>query len=136
MSGEAVVVVRGDGEFNAPAEVVFGVLTDPDRMTRWLPLGVSAEAVGDGLVRVLANGRDYEFDVSFVVDELRMEWRGRDSGGPRGVAWVQDAPAGGCVVHGEVAVSEGAASRARVEELLGEALLHLQRDVSDNFNAG
>jgi hypothetical protein len=92
--------------------------------------------VGDGVVRVVAGGRDYEFDVRSVADELRMEWRGRDSGGVRGVARVRDAPAGGCVVQGEVTVLEGAASRERVAELLAEGLRHLQRDVSDNFNAG
>jgi hypothetical protein len=40
------------------------------------------------------------------------------------------------VVHAEVAFSGGAAEGERVEELLAEAMRHLQRDVSDNFNAG
>jgi hypothetical protein len=95
---DAAAVIAGQHDFDAPAEVVFGVLTDPDR--------------------------------------LRVEWRARDSAGPQGVAWVCDAPAGGCVVHAEVAVPGGDAQRQRAESLLAEAMWHLQRDVSDNFNAG
>jgi uncharacterized protein YndB with AHSA1/START domain len=32
-----VAGISGSFEFTAPAEVVFGVLTDPDRTSRWLP---------------------------------------------------------------------------------------------------
>jgi hypothetical protein len=85
---------------------------------------------------VRADGQTSEYDVSSVPEQLRVEWRSRDSAGLQGAAWVRDAPGGGCVVHAEVAVPGGVAEGERAEELLAETLRHLQRDVSDNFNAG
>jgi uncharacterized protein YndB with AHSA1/START domain len=133
---EAAAVIACQHEFTAPAEVVFGVLTDPDRTTRWLPLGMSTESASVDHVRVRADGQTYDYDVSSVPEQLRVEWRSRDSAGLQGAAWVRDAPAGGCVVHAEVAVPGGGAERQRAEELVAEVMRHLQRDVSDNFNAG
>ncbi|MEU4216417.1 SRPBCC family protein [Actinoplanes sp. NPDC026623] len=129
-------VISSQHEFNAPAEVVFGVLTDPDRRTRWLPQGMRTESAGLDHVRVRAGGQAHEYDVSSAPDQLRVEWRARGSAGLHGAAWVRDAPAGGCVVHAEVTVPGGHAERQRAEELLAESMGHLQRDVSDNFNAG
>jgi hypothetical protein len=97
---------------------------------------MSAESAGVGHVRVRAGGQVYDYEVSSAAEQLRVEWRARDPAGPQGAAWVCDAPAGGCVVHAEVAVRGGRADRHRAEELLAEAMRHLQRDVSDNFNAG
>jgi hypothetical protein len=133
---DPTMTVNGQHEFNAPAEVVFGVLTDPDRTTRWLPLGMSTVSAAVDHVEVRADGQTFPYDVSSVPEQLRVEWCSRDSGGFRGAAWVRDAPAGGCVVYAEVAFPGGAAEGERVAELLAEAMLHLQRDVSDNFNAG
>jgi uncharacterized protein YndB with AHSA1/START domain len=132
----ATAVIAGQHEFTAPAEVVFGVLTDPDRTTRWLPLGMSTESASVDHVRVRADEQTYEYDVSLVPEQLRVEWRSRDSSGLQGAAWVRDAPAGGCVVHAQVVVPGEGARRERTEDLLAEAMRHLQRDVSDNFNAG
>jgi uncharacterized protein YndB with AHSA1/START domain len=132
----ATAVISCQHEFNAPAEVVFGVLTDPDRTTRWLPLGMSTESASVDHVRVRAGGRTYEYDVSSIPDELRLEWRSRDSSGLQGAASVRDASAGGCAVHAEVTVLGGRAERQRAEKLVTEAMRRLQRDVSDNFNAG
>jgi len=135
-SDNSTAGISGRYEFNAPAEAVFGVLTDPDRTTRWLPLGMSTESAGLDHVRVRAGSQTYEYDVSLVPEQLRVEWRSADCAGPHGAAWVRDAPAGGCVLHAEVAVPGGDAERQRAEELLAEAMRHLRRDVSDNFNAG
>jgi uncharacterized protein YndB with AHSA1/START domain len=128
--------IDGQHEFNAPAEVVFGVLADPDRTTRWLPLGMSTVSAATDQVEVRADGRTFSYDVSSVPEQLRVEWSSREAGGLRGAAWVRDAPAGGCVVRAEVTFPGGAAEDERVRELLAEAMRHLQRDVSDNFNAG
>ena len=133
---EATPVIAAEQGFDAPAEVVFGVLTDPDRTTRWLPRGMSSESAGVDHVRVRADGQIHEYDVTSVPEQLRVEWRARDSAGLHGAAWVRDAPAGGCVVHAEVTVPGGDAERERAGELLSEAMRHLRRDVSDNFNAG
>jgi hypothetical protein len=43
---------------------------------------------------------------------------------------------GGSVVHAEVVVPARLADDHRVRNLLAETMLHLGRDVSDNFNAG
>jgi uncharacterized protein YndB with AHSA1/START domain len=133
---DATAVIGGQHEFNAPAEVVFGVLTDPDRMTRWLPVGMSTVSAGIDHVRVLADGQTHEYDLRSVPEQLRVEWRSRDSAGLQGAAWVRDAPAGGSVVYAEVSIRGGNTENERAQELLAEAMVHLQRDVSDNFNAG
>jgi hypothetical protein len=51
-----------------------------------------------------------------------------------GTARVQDGPAGGSVVHAEVSGSDP--DDEQIHDLLAETMQHLQRDVSDNFNAG
>jgi hypothetical protein len=40
------------------------------------------------------------------------------------------------VVHAEVVLPGAAADDERARRLLAETMEHLQRDVSDNFNAG
>ena len=123
-------------DFNAPAEVVFGVLTDPDRITRWLPTGMRAESVDADRVRIEVGSRLHEYAVDVVPDELELRWRSLDDSGPHGTARVEDAPAGGSVVRAEVEVPGANAGDGRPRELLAETMRHLQRDVSDNFNAG
>ena len=97
---------------------------------------MSTESASVDHVRVRADGQTYEYDVSTKPDELRVEWRSPDSGGVQGAAWVRDAPAGGCAVHAEVTIPGARAERQRAQELVAEAMRHLQRDVGDNFNAG
>jgi uncharacterized protein YndB with AHSA1/START domain len=123
-------------DFNAPPEVVFGVLTDPDRMTRWLPTGVRTESVEAGRVRVVVGSRLHECAVQVTPGELAVQWRSLDIAGLHGSARVEDAPAGGSVLHAEVAAPQTVAGEERVREFLAETMRHLQRDVSDNFNAG
>lgn len=123
-------------EFNAPPEVVFGVLTDPDRITRWLPTGVRAESVEGDRVRLKAGSRLLECAMVVEPDELTVRWRSLDITGLRGTARVTDAPAGGSVLHAEVQVPPAIAGEKRSRELLAETMRHLRRDVSDNFNAG
>ncbi|MEV4413844.1 hypothetical protein [Catellatospora sp. NPDC049609] len=79
----------------APAEVVFGTLTDPDRTTRWLPGGAVAEYDGPELVRVRAGHRVAAFRVSTAAEELRMEWSAATGEGPHGSVRVQDSGVGG-----------------------------------------
>jgi uncharacterized protein YndB with AHSA1/START domain len=134
--GGATRTIGARHDFNAPAEVVFGVLTDPDRTTRWLPVGMQAESRGTDAVRVRAGAHTHEYDVEVVPDRLEVRWHSVDMADLRGSVQVRDAPAGGSVVDAEVAVPDGAADPARAQELLAEAMRHLQRDVDDNFNAG
>jgi uncharacterized protein YndB with AHSA1/START domain len=131
-----VNLFSGSYEFTAPAEVVFGVLTDPDRMSRWLPRGLHTESSASDRVRVRSGSRVYEYDVEVVPDELTVRWRSRDVAGAQASAQVRDAPAGGSVVDAELTVPSADSDGQRVRDLLAETMYHLQRDVSDNFNAG
>jgi uncharacterized protein YndB with AHSA1/START domain len=123
-------------DFNAPAEVVFGVLTDPNRVTRWLPTGMRAESVEADHVQVAVGSQLHQYAVDVVPDELKLQWRSLDASGPQGTARVEDAPAGGSVVHAEVDFPDATVDDRRLGELLAETMRHLQRDVSDNFTAG
>jgi uncharacterized protein YndB with AHSA1/START domain len=133
---EEPVAISDQFDLDAPAEVVFGVLTDPDRTTRWLPRGMKTETRDVGHVRVRSGSEVYEYEVDVVPDRLQVGWRSVDDAGLHGTARVRDAPAGGSVVDVEVTVPGGDAERRRAQDLVAEALRHLQRDVSDNFNAG
>lgn len=120
--------VTGSYEFTGPAEVVFGVLTDPDRAARWLP---GAESVTTR--SVTAGGR--EFAVETAADGLRVTWHAVGDGGAHGSARVEDGPAGGSVLHAEVTVPAGA-DEQQISGLLDQTMRNLRADVSDNFNAG
>jgi uncharacterized protein YndB with AHSA1/START domain len=122
--------------FNAPAEIVFGVLTDPNRITRWLPTGMRAESVEADRVRVAVGSEVYQYAVDVVGEELTLQWRSLDASGLQGTARVEDAPGGGSVVHADVDSPGAAVDDQRLAELLAETMRHLQRDVSDNFTAG
>jgi uncharacterized protein YndB with AHSA1/START domain len=128
--------ISGAYHFTAPAEVVFGVLTDPDRTSRWLPRGMNTESADPGRVRVRTDSQVHEYGVRTAPDQLRVQWHALDDSGVEATARVEDAPAGGSVVHTEVAVPGRAPDDAQVLSLLAETMRHLQRDVSDNFNAG
>jgi uncharacterized protein YndB with AHSA1/START domain len=130
------VVISDSYEFTAPAEVVFGVLTDPDRTSRWLPRGVNAESADGDRVRLRVGSQIREYGVEVTADRLQVRWHALDADDVRGSARVDDAPAGGSVVHAEVSLPDGLGDDRRVRALLAETMAHLQRDVSDNFNAG
>ena len=122
-------------DFTAPAEVVFGVLTDPDRTLRWLPPGVAAELAGRERLRVKTDAGVREFALEMVDERMELRWRPLDGSEPGGVLRVVDAPAGGSVIHAQVEVLAGPAEQP-YRDVLAEAMRHLQSDVSDNFNAG
>ncbi|MDI6099512.1 SRPBCC family protein [Actinoplanes sp. NEAU-A12] len=126
--------ITGSYGFNAPPEVVFGVLTDPDRAARWLPGPGQVVAASTERVRIADGQRSRDYGVEIAADELRVLWRSLDSGGAHGVARVEDAPGGGSVVHAEVTAPDG--DEKTVTDLLDEAMGGLRSEVSDNFNAG
>jgi uncharacterized protein YndB with AHSA1/START domain len=130
------VVISESYEFTAPAEVVFGVLTDPDRVARWLPRGMDTESASADRVRVRVGSQVHEYGVRVQAEQLRVEWRSQEDAGPSGTARVEDAPAGGSVLHAEVLLPGRDADQDQARDLLAESMRHLQRDVSDNFNAG
>lgn len=121
--------------FNAPAEVVFGVLTDPDRTSRWLPEGMNTESRDLDKVLVRSGAGTHAYEVETDPEQLRLAWRSVEDAELHGTAEVRDAAAGGTELRAEIALP-ASADESRARELLAETMRHLQRDVSDNFNAG
>ena len=135
-TGEETTTVRGTFGFNAPAEVVFGVLTDPDRVPRWLPPGATADLVGGGeRLRVRTGNGHGEYEVEIIAERMEVRWRAAGGPVPHGSARVSDAPAGGSQLDTEVSAPAWAGEE-RVRRTLDETATRLRRDVSDNFNAG
>ena len=122
--------------FDAPPEVVFNSLTDPDRANRWLPAGVRAERPAGHGLRVLMGGDSTVFDVHTDPEQLGVSWRSPDDRDLHARVRVGDGPAGGSEVHVHVSVPAGVADEEQVRSVLAETARHLRRDVSDNFNAG
>ncbi|GIF16368.1 SRPBCC family protein [Actinoplanes teichomyceticus] len=128
--------VSGSYGFTGPAEVVFGVLTDPERAPRWLSGAVRVDSAGTEAVKIRTGERVHDYQVEISTEDLQVDWRGSDQRGVYGFARVEDAPAGGSVVHAEITVPASAGDRSAVKGLLDEAMRGLQAEVSDNFNAG
>lgn len=128
--------ISGRYGFHAPSEVVFNNLTDPDRVHRWLPLGVNLERCGPDRVRLTAPLGTAECEVDTVVEDMRLTLRSLEPPHVRGTARVEDDPAGGSRVH-VVVTGEGVDLDPRtVRDALDETMRHLCSDVDDNFNTG
>lgn len=121
--------------FDAPPEVVYNTLTDPDRANRWLPFEVRAERLDRGL-RLALPGTGQVFDVDTDAGTLALRWRSPDDDGLAARAHVDDGPAGGSEVHVSLSVPASVADEARVRSVLSATMRHLSRDVGDNLTAG
>jgi uncharacterized protein YndB with AHSA1/START domain len=128
--------VSGTYAIAAPAEVVFGTLTDPERTTRWLPRGMVAEHHRPNLVRVHVGEQVAEFRVTTDAEQLRMQWSSADGAGLHGSTRVQDTAAGGSTVEVRLRLPAGGPDLDRVRDLVEQSAAHLRRDVEDNFTAG
>ncbi|MEV4708892.1 SRPBCC family protein [Actinoplanes sp. NPDC049316] len=115
--------ITGSFPFTAPAEVVFDVLTDPDRTYRWLPEGMTTEP------------RSHGYAVSKDPAHLSIQWARPDGTGLTATATVRDAPAGGSILDAELELPD-TLTTADANSILADTMTRLQRDVSDNFNAG
>lgn len=133
--GDRVTGIAETHHFTAPAEVLFGVLTDPNRVWRRLPRGLRAEAGPEG-IRVRSGERVHEFGLQIVTDDLRVDWRALDGSGLAGSVRVEDAPAGGSIPHAEITLQDADGQESPARTFLQDSVQHLLRDVSDNFNAG
>ncbi|MFI6789953.1 SRPBCC family protein [Nonomuraea sp. NPDC050383] len=125
-------------EVAALAEVVYNTAGDLDRLRRWLPAGVTAEHLEDGLVLVRwrLGGRQGETRCALSTDDerLRVEWRAQDV--PEVGGWLEVGQAGAGASRVEVCVTAPADVHATVESLTESALTHLQEEVDENFTAG
>jgi uncharacterized protein YndB with AHSA1/START domain len=142
------VTYRAEQDFSAPPEVVFNVVTDPDRMPRWLPGQLRMADTGQGCLRVAwsdppgaagpaPDGPEYRLVV--LPERLRVEWRPSGPDGWAGYLQVRQSPAGGATA--EVCVEpngragDGVAG-GRVPGILDGSLASLRSEVADNLTAG
>jgi hypothetical protein len=122
--------------FNAPAEVVYNNLIDPDRTDRWLPGGMTVAGRSDGSVR-LASGTDtVDVEVSTTGADMRVTFQVVRPLRLHGSAQVKQAPAGGSQIYVAITTDQPGPDRETVRRLLDEAMRLLERDVDDNFTAG
>lgn len=128
--------IRNTFGLTAPAEVVFDVMTNPDRSMRWLPFDATAEQVGAGEWRLVAGDGSEQYHVSTSTSDLTVEWRAVDAPETSGSARVRDGASGGSEVDIVVRVPELRVDPARMTAVTAELVRRLQLDVSDNFNAG
>jgi uncharacterized protein YndB with AHSA1/START domain len=120
----------------APPEVVFHVLTDPDRVMRWLPDNLTAEVAGPDLVRVISGSATGNVRRSVVPEELRLKWSAVDYAPHEGEVRVEDSGGGGSTVEVTVRLDAGTAPEARVRQMLARGAEKLRSDVAENLTAG
>src|SRR5688572_24392222 len=97
-------VARG---YPAVAEVVFHLATDPGRVTRWLPSGVTAEKVGTGQARISWPGGTDVVDWDVDTETLGVTVRSRGRAGCSARLRVYDEPAGASTARLEVEGDDG-----------------------------
>jgi uncharacterized protein YndB with AHSA1/START domain len=123
-------------DFNAPAEIVYSTLTDPDRAGRWFPAGTQITDDDAGHLRIRNGDRRIDLVVSPVPDELRLTVRCTEPMAFDGTARVTETPAGGSRIDVVVTAANGQEDPAALRDSLRHAMRHLQRDIDDNFTPG
>jgi uncharacterized protein YndB with AHSA1/START domain len=129
---------RAAADIDAPAEVVFNVVTDPDRLARWLPSQLTVADTGTERLRVswdgAADAREYRLVV--LPERLRVEWRPSGPDGWPGFLQVHDNPAGGATAEACVEPAGQVGGVDRAPEVLDAAMTNLRREVKDSLTAG
>ncbi|MBX6354969.1 MAG: SRPBCC domain-containing protein [Micromonosporaceae bacterium] len=139
---------RAEENFSAPPEVVFNVVTDPERLARWLPEQLRVADTGQRCLRVAWNdppvrdgpsAESPEYRLVVLPEHLRVEWRPSGPDGWAGFLQVRQVATGGA--QAEVCVQpcgEAADDRVseRIRRLLEETLANLRTEVADNLTAG
>jgi uncharacterized protein YndB with AHSA1/START domain len=142
------VTYRAEKGFSAPPEVVFNVVTDPDRLSRWLPEQLRVVDTGRECLRVAwsnppapdgppPDGPEYRLMV--LAEQLRVEWRPSGPDGWAGYLQVRESAAGGATA--EVCVEPTGRAGENQESdpvpgILDGSLANLQSEVADNLTAG
>jgi uncharacterized protein YndB with AHSA1/START domain len=122
--------------FNAPAEVVYNNLIDPDRTDRWLPAGVQVAERTDAQVRLRSGSRTFDVDVHTTAADMRLTFQCLAPVRVRGTAQVTETPAGGSQVDVAVTTDPSGPDAAAVRAVMNETMRLIARDVDDNFTAG
>ena len=86
-------------DFEAPPEVVFSTLTDPERADRWAPPGVRVAWLDRERVRVSFGNSGMAYEVRRSGEATALEWRRSGRPDMHGTVTVEDGPAGGSVLR-------------------------------------
>jgi hypothetical protein len=122
--------------FNAPAELVYNDLTDPDRADRWLPAGMRITRANGGRVGLLIGDRRIDLDVSTAPEDMRLTVRSLDPLPFEGTAQVQEGGAGGSQVHVVVSAGRSGPDPATIRDLVDRAMGQLRRELDDDLAPG
>jgi uncharacterized protein YndB with AHSA1/START domain len=133
---ERGTVIRDSFSVPAPPELVFHVLTDPDRISRWLPSSLSAEVLARDIVRISAASGAADFQRSAVPAELRLGWTRLDGAPMDADVRVEDSGGGGCTVDVTVRMAGEPVLEPQVRQLLRNGAERVCSDVEDNLTAG
>ena len=122
----------------APAEQVFAVVSDLDRLPEWLPDPVDVHPTGDGEVHadVPERGVDAEGTVSVRPEQLRVEWGSERTPDYAGWLQVQHADPGhsSVTLHlsflGHQPETHSGSEADEVRRWLDDALANLERVVA------
>jgi uncharacterized protein YndB with AHSA1/START domain len=120
----------------APAEQVFAVVSDLDRLPEWLPDPVDVRPTGAGEVHadVPERGVDANGTVQVRPEQLRVEW----AHAPEYAGWLQVQQADGdrssVLLHlsflGDQPETRGGAPATDVRQWLDDALTRLERVIT------
>ena len=125
--------------FNAPAEILFDTITDPQRVPSWLPTGTRLTRIDGECVTLTIGGTtsEYTSEYRYGVDAKRMRvvWQ-RAGSDLCGVAAVQDGPIGGSRLRISAITADSPDAPRRFHELVDSLVRRLERAVDDVFTAG
>lgn len=132
------VTHRAATDIDAPPEIVFNVVTDPDRLARWLPTQLRVADTGRECLRVSWDGAADEREYRLVVlpERRRVEWRPSGPHGWAGFLQVHDNPAGGATAEACVEPAGRAGGADQAPGALETAMTNLRREVADSLTAG
>ncbi|GAA1763399.1 SRPBCC family protein [Luedemannella helvata] len=122
-------------DFEAPPEVVFSTLTDPERADRWAPPGVRVAWLDRDRVRVSFGNSGTVYQTRRPDGAMVVEWRRSGQPDLHGTVTVEDGPAGGSVLRLDATVPDGA-NAGRIRELVSGAVDQLRGDVADEVSPG
>lgn len=121
----------------ADADTVFAVVSDLERLPRWMPGPVDVRPTGDGEVHadVEARGVDTDGTVEIRAEQLRLEW----GHAPEYAGWLQvehaDPGHSSVVLHlsflGDQPETHGGRPAAEVRQWLDDGLARLERLVTE-----
>lgn len=127
----------------APAEEVFGIAADVDRLNRWLPGDITVHPSEPAGLNVDVHDPDGDREEPGVLaesrDQLRLEWGHRGSPDYSGWLQVSSAEQGRSYAtlhlsfHGDQPANHGGDAAHGVEQRLDEALANLAELVGERF---